>query len=129
MNVAFWVAQTIEEFGRMLGFDDLTFDEQGVLQLDIEDSGVLTLELREHSVLVYLVRPLIRPERATLRYALQLCHHSESDWPWLQAALLSNSRLALAMQIPENEFHIAALEEVITTLTNLHDAVTEGCTL
>ena len=40
MNAAFWITQTVEEFGRMLGFEELAFDDRGVLQLDIEDRGV-----------------------------------------------------------------------------------------
>lgn len=125
MNAATWVEQTIEEFGQMLGFDELVFDERGVIQLDIEDRGVLTLELQDDAVLVYLARTIFSPSRTALRHALQLCHHSESDQPWLQAALLGEGRLAFALRIPDREFHSATLEEAIATLTHLHDALAE----
>jgi type III secretion system chaperone SycN len=126
VKAAFWVEQTVEAFGRTLAIECLSFDEHGVLQLAIEGCGVFVLEHTADSVLAYLVRHTSNADRTAYRRALQLCHHSETDLSWLQAALLKDGRLAFATRIPHNEFHLASLESAMTTLTNLHNALAEG---
>jgi type III secretion system chaperone SycN len=125
VTAAFWIIQAVEEFGRMLGFDELAFDERGVLQLDIENHGLLGLEHLPDGVVVYLIRPA-EAERSVYRHALQLCHYSQSDQDWLQAALLGDGRLVFATRIPSSEFHLPELERAITLLSGLHDTVKEG---
>lgn len=126
MQAPFWVTQTVEEFGKALGIEELAFGEKGVLQLEVEDLGTLTLELREEAVLVYLDKRSPHHDPQSLSRALQLCHHSQSLQPWIQAALLGEGRLAFAVRIANDEFQLAALEEAITALSNLHDAMAEG---
>lgn len=125
MAVAIWISQTIDEFGRTLGFEELALDHKGVLQLEIEDHGVLGLEHARDDVLVYLIRE-VDSETGTYRRALQMCHHSQSDSDWLQATLLGEGRLAFVLRIPSSEFHLASLEDAIGTLAGLHDDVAEG---
>ena len=125
MTATIWVTQTLHEFGRMLGIDELAFDEQGTVQLAFEQLGVLELECAGDSTLVCLKRSLRHPDAQTYRRALEICHYDETDFDWLQAALIGEGQLALATRIPHENFQLSNLEQIVTTLGDLHDRLTE----
>ena len=123
MSGAFWVTQTLNDFGRSLGFEELAFDERGMLHLGFEDLGTLGMERQDKQVLVYLMRYLSHAEPATLLKSLQICHHREHDLGWCQAALLKDHHLSVATRIPNQEFQLSRLERVIDELGAMQDEI------
>lgn len=126
MAATIWITQTLNEFGQALGFDELTLDERGTVQLDFEKMGVLGLECAGHSTLVFLKRTLAFPTADVYRRALEMCHYDEAPLDWLQAALLNNRDLVLATRIRHEDFQLSSLERVIATLGELHDTLAEA---
>ncbi|MEW4486706.1 CesT family type III secretion system chaperone [Thalassoglobus sp. JC818] len=123
MAAAFWVSQTMSDFGRSLGFDDLTFDERGMLHLAFDELGTLGLEQQDKQVLIYLMRYFSHAEPATLLKSLQICHHRLHDFDWCQAALMKDHHLAIATTLPHQDFQLSRLESVIDQLATMHDEV------
>lgn len=125
MTATIWMAQTLNEFGQTLGFDELAFDDRGIVQLSFEHLGILELECMNESTLVCLRRSLHHPDANLYRRALEICHYDETDLDWLQSALFDDGQLALATRIPHQDFQLSNLERVITTLGELHDSLAE----
>ena len=125
MTTADWISETIDEFGRALGFPALAVDDRGVIQVDIEERGRLGIEVLADHVLVYLTRP-IRPDVGTYQQALRLCHFSVATTDWLQAAMVGEDQLVFTTRVPNREFDLSSLESAIVTLSDLHETLAEG---
>ncbi len=111
-----WIDDTIEEFGRTLGMDDLAFDERGLIQLDFETTGTFGLERETEAVLVYLRRDLPHPTADNFRRALSSCHHSQNPPFEVQPALLANGHMLFAVRIPAKDFQLPMLQRALAYL-------------
>jgi len=118
-----WIEQTIAEFGRGLGIDDLRLNERRHVQLALGSGGLLGIEVVEDTVLVFLSRE-VSPHDPELRMrALRLCHFKR-QWPFpVQAGLRGNDRLILLARIPERQFSLSTLEQAMDLLVRLHGMV------
>ena len=125
MTTAEWISETIDQFGRALGFPALSVDERGVIQLDIEERGRLGIEVLADHVLVSLARP-VRPDVGTYQHALRLCHFSNAIREWLQAAIVGEDQLVFATRVRDREFDLTSLERAIVALSDLHETLAEG---
>lgn len=123
MITPIWVSQTISDFGRMLGFDELCLNDSGALQIAIENLGVLGLEEIDDGLLAYLMRPLARGDVRVYRRALQMCRTDNSPLDWLQASLLEKNQLIFATRLKSADIQLPLLETTLTTLSVLHDTV------
>lgn len=116
-----WVAHTLNDFGRLLGLDELAFNDRDTIQFAFEDWGVLGLEQGDTGVLVYLMRSFSVVDAHLYRCALQMCHYKETTLNWVQAALLRDRELAFSTWIPFEDFQLPQLEAAVTSLGEMHD--------
>lgn len=121
-----WVDDTIRDFGRGMGMEDLALNHNGLLCLDFEALGSLFIEQAEEAVLVYLVRELPRHDTVNLQRALALCHYREGLPFAVNVAFREENHLVFIARVPENDFSLPTLEKSIDLLTKLHQKVLEG---
>lgn len=118
------VNHTLNEFGKTIGLDDLSFPETGTVSLQIEQMGTLFFEQASDEVLVYLTRPLPPFSDTALQTALNLCHYEQGHQVVVQAGLRGDDLLAFLARIPAHEFTMPAIDRSISLLEKLHDTVT-----
>jgi len=114
-----WVEQTLAEFGRSMGLENLEFTPQGTANLKFERLGQLYFERSEGHVLMYLAREITHIDMKVLRKALALCHHREQTPFPLQAGLNQN-HLVFLVRIREQEFIPTTVERAIQYLDRIH---------
>lgn len=121
-----WVDDTIRDFGRGMGMEDLALNNSGLLCLDFEALGSLFIEQAEEAVLVYLVREMPRHDTLNLQRAMTLCHYREGLPFAVNAAFREENHLVFIARVSENDFSLPTLERAIDLLTKLHQKVLEG---
>ncbi len=119
------VQQTLADFGRSIGVDDLQLRENGQVVLTIQNIGTLAIEVagaRGEAVLVSLARPLAGGEDQSLAAWLTTTHYREKlTWP-VHVAMLRDQRVLAVLMVPE-QLDQAALNEIIGELDQLHNAL------
>ncbi len=119
------VQQTLAEFGRSIGVDDLQLRPNGRVVLTIQTIGTLAIEWagpRGQSVLVSLARTLASGGDASLAAVLTATHYREAlAWP-VHVAMLRDQRVFAVLLGPE-QLDQAALNEIIRELDQLHNAL------
>ena len=122
------VDDTIAEFGRSMGIDDLRLNESGTVVLSVQSLGLLGLDragARGESVLVSLTRPL-PPVCEGKWSALLAATHPQSHPPaGLQIGVI-REQLVLAMLIELGEFTLPRIHEVIGYLDRQHASLEAG---
>jgi type III secretion system chaperone SycN len=121
-----WVDNAIRDFGRGMGMEALTLNDEGLLCLDFETTGRLYIERAENAVLVYLVRMIPQHDNVNLQNALALCHYREGLSLTVNAGFGEENRLVFIARVPERDFSLSMLEKTIELLTRLHQKVFEG---
>lgn len=81
-----WIADTLAEFGRQMGIEDLQADTEGRLRLAFDNGNQLAVEQVEREgqdeLLLYWVVPVGYQAGAWVRQALSRCHaEGPSRWP------------------------------------------------
>ena len=120
-----WVDDAINNYGQNLGFEKLTFDERGVINLSFETMGRLGIERQEEYILLYLTRVMSYPNADTYRTALQLCHYQENPFYVVQPALDADGGIMFSLRIPIHDFQLPELEQAIGYLDELHNRLAE----
>jgi type III secretion system chaperone SycN len=119
------VQQTLAEFGRSIGVDDLQLRENKRVVLTIQNIGTLAIELagpRDQAVLVSLARPLAGGGDQSLTAFLTVAHYREAHpWP-VHVGLWRDQRVLAVLLVPE-QLDQALLNEIIRELDQLHTAL------
>lgn len=123
-----WVHGTVADFGRQLGLPDLSFDDGGLVQLQLQSGGLLAVEQVQRGtadeVLVYLGRPLGFEGGELLRRALTHAHCSSAQALPVQVAVRGEAPEALLLmllRLPARDFTLPALEHAVDYLNRWFD--------
>lgn len=117
-----WAASIIAEFGRSIGIDDLTPDEEagGAVQMAFGADGLLCLEPTEDHLLVYLAREIPEHDLAIKVRALRAVR-PDKPWAWpVQVGTRGPGRLLFLVRLPQRDASLSALEQVLDILVRLH---------
>ena len=120
-----WVEDTIRDFGRGMGVENLSFNNEGFLCLDIETLGSLFIERIEEAVIVYLAREIPQHVTGILGKALALCHYREGLPFAVNAAFREENLLIFSVRLSENEVSLPVLERAVDLIMEQHRKVKE----
>ena len=120
-----WIEETVSAFGRSMGLDGLTFNDRGVICLEIEDTGLLYIERpeRDGDIVVYLARKMPPGPAGWAKKALSLPHHKNMMPRKVCCGLKGSDVLVFLTRIRPREFVQSELEQAVALLTRLHDEV------
>jgi type III secretion system chaperone SycN len=118
-----WIADTLTDFGRQLGIDNLQADAEGRLSLQFDNGGLLSVEQVQRAgqdeMLVFWMTPVGYQAGAWVRKALARCHEAgDSRWP-VQVGLRSggpDTQGVLLDRTPARGFTPQALGQVMDLL-------------
>lgn len=113
-----WIDESIRQYGRTIGAQNLSLSEQGLLCLDFERKGRLQMELVEGALLIYLSRHLPGYDREKTSQVLEACSHQRHHPFPLHAALKDDTLFVLA-RIPERDVTPPVLEQCIKLLESV----------
>ena len=117
------IDDTVAEFGRSIGMEDLRLREDGAVVLDIKQIGTLALELigeRREDVSLSLARRIEPPDDAACLRALELCHYrAPTRWP-VRAGLTGRGDLIFAVRMETSDFTLPNLHQALDWLDGLH---------
>lgn len=133
MSLAAWWLDTVREFGRQLGIEELTPGGHGLVQLVFADGGLLAVEPVEREqqdeVMVYLARPAGYDAAMLWRRALARAHHSQGLPRPLQVAVRGDGPQALIValvRLQRSEFTLQALAHAFDFLDGWHQELRRG---
>ncbi len=118
-----WIEDTLADFGRLMGIDQLQADAQGRLQLELGGGDLLSVESHEREgeeeVLVHLSVPVGYQAAVWVQRALARCHEeAAARWP-LQMGVRgtgSEARGLLLVRTPARGFTPQSLGQMVDTL-------------
>ncbi|MEO5671744.1 MAG: hypothetical protein ABIR26_13705 [Ramlibacter sp.] len=115
-----WVLDTVAEFGRQLGIDNLGFESHGVLQLQMRSGALLAVEPGQRGqtaeVLVYLLRPAGHMAAHMLRKGLAKAHFRHGGSMPVQVATRGtgpDAMLLALVRLPERSFTTQTLGQAV----------------
>lgn len=127
------VEETLGEFGRHIGIDQLELSERNSLTLQIEQIGILNVEMvgdREERVAVSLARSYEEPlSEQALRFALEGCHYRAGRPFAVHAVLTGPGKLAFAVCLDVRDFSIQSMHASIDELDHVHESMKSVATL
>jgi type III secretion system chaperone SycN len=115
------IDEVISEFGRSIEVPDLAFNDEGVVDLEIDLIGELCLEREGDDLLVYLIRDYPQITSSLCRRAMGFCRVEENHPYRLYAGLIEDTRLLFAIRIKESDLDFQLLNEAFKLLEGLHD--------
>lgn len=125
-----WVNDTLSEFGRQIGLDNLDFGVHGVAQLVFQSGAVLAVEPVSRGeldeVLVYVSRPTGFEGLRLLRQALVKAHFKKAGALDVQVATRGQGpdmALLGLVRIPAREFTLQTLDNTFDYLNRWHDSL------
>lgn len=118
-----WVEDTLRTFGESIQINDLDFNHNGVVCLNIEKTGTLYLEKGDDTVRIYLSREKQPYETDYAARALSAVHYRENLPFPITAAMRDDNTLIFIAVIPESDFSPPNLDRILEILTQLHDNV------
>ncbi|MDK2123483.1 type III secretion chaperone SycN [Parachitinimonas caeni] len=121
-----WSAQTLSDFGRQMGMEDLSFNHNGVARFDFADGGSMGIELKSEVVLIYLIRPLGYHGETARQKALRLADRRQGWSMPIQVGCMGANKLIFLTRLPERSFTLPALEEALDLLNRLHQMAQDG---
>lgn len=117
------INKTIDNFGKKMGFETLTFNEHKVIHLELETIGDLYLEDTVSHLLIYLIKKIENPSLKLYQKALTLCHYRQKNPYPTYTGLYEEDKLAFLFKIPYEEISESNLEKSIFLLNNLHEQI------
>ena len=115
-----WVHDTVAEFGRQLGIDNLGFDKHGLVQLQMHSGALLAVEPAQRGqtpeVLVYLIRPAGHMAANMLRKGLAKAHYSNGGSMPVQVVIRGGGPEAMLLalvRLPERAFTTQTLAQAV----------------
>jgi type III secretion system chaperone SycN len=118
-----WLDETLADFGRRLGVENLAFGSGGFVQMALSQGGMLGIAHGEEEVKIWLTRPVAHGERDALEKALAECDFRKRAPFAVHAGLHKDDGLAFLARIPERGFTTPALEQALDVLTRMHERV------
>lgn len=117
------IDETIAEFGRSIGMEDLALREDGSLVLDMQQLGSLAIELigeRREDLSLSLSRRIQPPDENACVRILELCHYrSPAAWP-VRAGFNGAGDLLFAVKMGTFDFTLTNLHQALDWLDGLH---------
>lgn len=117
------INKTIHNFGTKMGFEDLAFNENNVIHLELESIGDLYLEDAAPYLLIYLIKKIENPSLKLYQRALTLCHYKQKNPYPTSTGLYEEDKLAFLIRIPYDEISESNLEKGILFLNKLHEQI------
>jgi type III secretion system chaperone SycN len=121
------VQETVGEFGRLIGVEDLVLSERGSITLEIERIGRLNIEIvgqRDDRVAVSLSRQYREPSpEDASRLALENCHYRASRPFPVHAALAGGGYLAFAICLDTGDLTVQNIYHMLDELDRLHQSM------
>jgi type III secretion system chaperone SycN len=125
MNV---IEETVAEFGRSMGMQNLRLRANGCLVLALQSVGTLAIDVagpQQDSVVVSLSKSVSRSAEPDSRRLLSLAHYrSRSPLPVQFGA--AHGQVVLAVVLPQEEFTLTKINEVIRLLDRQHQSMEAG---
>lgn len=118
------INKTISEFGKKMEFDDLSFNEDHIIHLQLETIGDLFLEDTPPYLLVYLTKQIDNLTSKEYQKALTLCHYKQKNPFPTYTGLYEDNSLSFLVRIPYEEISESNLEKAISFLNKLHEQIT-----
>lgn len=117
-----WIQQTIKEFGASRGLDELEFEFESILELQLQSGELLGFcyipELPLHEMLVYTSAPLQFDPLNQLEAALRLANGRSNAYGQVQTGI-QEDRLVLAMHLSARAFDLPLLEQTVNSLLEM----------
>ncbi len=114
-----WVEDTLRQFGRNMGIEDLELNARGVCCLVLERRGTVYIERRGEEILVYLARQVPYLDLPSMKTALRLCHFKNRRPLPVVAGMQDDDRLIFLTRIEAKQFTLPLLERAIQLHTDL----------
>jgi type III secretion system chaperone SycN len=118
------INQTINNFGKKMGFENLAFNENNIIHLELESIGDLYLEDVARYLLIYLIKKIENPGLKVYQKALTLCHYKQKNPYPTYTGLYEDDKLAFLIRMPHEEISESNLEKSIFFLNKLHEQIT-----
>jgi len=121
-----WVDQTLADFGRGIGIDNLTLNAQGVAQLQLQSGTLLAVELVDEQVLVYIAQMLAFEDEALKLRALRAADFRNGGAFPVQIGLSGtgmDAMLIVLTRVPERKFTLPLLGQAFDSLCGWYEAV------
>ena len=119
--------ETVGEFGRLIGIDDLVLSDRGSVALEIDRIGTLNIEIvgeRDERVAVTLSRRYREPfPESASSLALEHSHYRASRSFPVHAALARGGYLAFAICLDTGELSAQNIYNIIDDLDGLHESI------
>jgi type III secretion system chaperone SycN len=119
------IKKTIDDFGKKIGFEGLSFNENDVIHLELESIGDLYIENTSPRLLIYLIKKIENPSLKVYQEALTLCHYKQKNPYPTATGLYEEDKLAFLIRMPYEEVSESNLEKSIAFLNNLHEKITK----
>ncbi len=119
------ISDTVAEFGRSMGMENLQLKSNGSVVLALQSIGTLTLEVAgptKDAVLISLARPLAHPTNVNLSRLLAATHYRARLPVRLQLGVFRDE-LILAVILAPEELTLPKIHEVIQVLDRQHQAL------
>lgn len=119
------IEETVWEFGRSVGLDELSLRGQGAAVLEIENMGTLAFDAAGpggEEVVVSLARPLPSGRSPRWGDVLARTHYRQRGRGLVQAGLWGD-RLVFAVVLAAGEFSLHRISEVLRELDGAHRSV------
>lgn len=117
------INKTISDFGKKMELEDLSFNENKIIHLELETVGDLFMEDTPPYLLMYLIREIENPSLKTFENALMLCHYKQKNPYATYAGLYEDNKLSFLVRIPYEEISESNLEKAVLFLNKLHEQI------
>lgn len=104
-------------------FDDLSFNEDHIIHLELETIGDLFIEDTPPYLLIYLTKELENPSLKIYQKALTLCHYRQKNPYPTYTGLYEDNKLSFLIRIPNSEISESNLEKAVLFLNKLHEQI------
>ena len=121
-----WVQQTLVDFGRSIGIDNLTLNDQGVAQLQLQSGQLLAVEHVGDEVLIYTAQMLAFEDTGLKLRALKATNFRNSGTYPLQIGVAGggiDEMLIVLTRVPERKFTLPLLSHALDYLCKWYEAV------
>jgi len=119
-----WVNQTLMEFGRGIGIQQLQFDDKRVVQLQLQSGLRLAIEHIDERMLIYVIHMLAFEDEIFKLRALQAADFRRGGAYPLQIGLAGSgveSTLVVLTRLPERRFTLPELNSALDYLCHWVD--------
>lgn len=116
---------TIASYGKKLGFNNLQFNNNHVVKLQIEKLGDLFLEDTPPNLCIYVAREFDKVDFKILTKALFLCHYKQKNPFTVFIGLQGENKLVFFIRLPHENTTEINIEKTIELLHRLHTQISQ----